>query len=270
MAGVSESDFKRYLLESTILTPEEKKRVEESFGSEGANRLTFEGIRRELLNALQAGTPEEVRERVDKILVSILAAGSILSFANPGSDFLDFAMGQSLHQIVSPIINAVIGGPLQDALQKGFRFSGPGMRALLPMMEAGIIDDRLLRSALIDAGLKDEYVEVYIQFAHFKLRDKQRILEEKARLTADQVTLYPIEQQQKVLERLQGRVEASLEALEERALTGSLDNDVQRFNALASRLDRTADMIEESTDEKVLAKTLTLAITLVRRSRALK
>lgn len=203
-------------------------------GSDFWNQLL--GIFPNLASATSSSGLEEAAGILVAAYVALLVGIALVPIEG---EFAAFALGETIHQAVAPLIDAMVASPTKRVLQQFIRYGAPNPRIVLEMMSEGVASESLVNEAFIDDDVRDEYIPVMKAYAAQKNREKALQLADQA--GTEYNTLQTLTATSHVT-----RLESEVNAAESAILAALVDSAILPTTDVVSQLSRYANRIESA------------------------
>ena len=225
-----------------------------------AGAKTRKGVIDEITSAINSLPPEAEVDVIESAAYAAVAhyfaLGATVSVAHAGGDFFDFAIGSTVNQVMAPIVDSTIIQPLKQILKRAFRFDAPSARILVAMADAGLIDEDLMRDALVSSGVEDKFIAPLIAYARAQRQLTLGQLHEQVETAQETLAVYPLSLTVDRAGSLAAKIENELGALEETQALQDERQMVARESRLAGRLEATINAFDTAATDKIAATAL--------------
>ncbi len=186
-------------------------------------------------------SPDQVKAAALKILFLVTGTSALISLLPFESNFGAYAAGGIISQAMSPFVRRIITDPVDNWLNKAFRYSPIPVRTAVSMLDDGIISADAFTDIAIDSGIKDKYMPLLRQYADFKRKTLVLTLKQSVDTKLDERASLQRTQDLADATAALHTAEAVIDAAELEVVRQQIANEIEPIARLASSIESKAD-----------------------------
>lgn len=210
-----------------------------------ATRSDYGGTYTGAILDLVAGTSvQDIQVSALELFTLIMTSGAVISIADIGADFFDYAIGLLVAGMTQPLADAIITKPLQLFLTKGFRYDPPGWRMVQTMISDGLMDKDTLTEVLQESGIADKYFPPMLSYAGIRQQQAANKILDQGIDAGQELQTYLQKLYVTELDTQVRALDAAVLQYEIDVVRLPLENTISIIDAIASKLDSYANQAD--------------------------